>query len=130
MENLDRTPTCVSPRMKQQIGALQAIFKSNPGAARALKDAVQKEPLSTFYHLDHMKEFTKNSIEELNEFFQGYRILCVCGRIDSVKIWDLYAENHKGIALRILPNEEKDSKFKLFRKVEHRERMPCLYDSG
>ena len=90
----------------------------------------KRSSLSAFYDIDHIKEFTNNSIKELNEFFQGYRILCVSESIDSVKMWELYAENHKGIALRILPNEEKDSKFKLFRMVEYHDKRPSLYEGG
>jgi hypothetical protein len=32
----------------------------------------------------------------------------------SAKMWSGYAENHKGIALRIEPNVAKDSKFQRF----------------
>lgn len=59
---------------------------------------------------------------------QDYRVLCVSTHRDSDKMWSSYAENHKGIVLRIEPNVEKDSKFQLFRRVEYREKRPPLYD--
>jgi hypothetical protein len=43
-------------------------------------------------------------------------------------MWISYAENHKGIALRIEPNLGKDSKFQLFRPVIYRETRPPLYE--
>jgi len=48
--------------------------------------------------------------------------LCVTTHKDSEKMWSGYAENHKGIALRIEANVAKDSKFQLFRKVTYREK--------
>jgi hypothetical protein len=43
-------------------------------------------------------------------------------------MWSEYAENHKGIALRIEPNIAKDSKFQRFQPVIYRENRPALYD--
>ena len=43
-------------------------------------------------------------------------------------MWSGYAENHKGIALRIEPTVVKDFKFQRFRPVEYREIRPPLYD--
>jgi hypothetical protein len=39
-------------------------------------------------------------------------------------------ENHKGIALRIEGNVDKDSKFQLCKSVTYREKRPPLYDGG
>jgi hypothetical protein len=43
-------------------------------------------------------------------------------------MWFAYAENHKGIVLRIEPNIAKDSKFQRFLPVIYREKRPPLYD--
>jgi hypothetical protein len=59
---------------------------------------------------------------------QGYRILCVTTHKDSEKMWTGYAQNHEGIALRIEPNVEKDSKFQRFFPVQYRRARPSLYD--
>jgi hypothetical protein len=45
-------------------------------------------------------------------------------------MWSGYAENHKGIALRIEGNVDKASKFELFKPVTYREKRPSLYDGG
>ena len=47
-----------------------------------------------------------------------------------MKMWNVYAQQHEGIVLRILPNLEKNSKYALFRPVEYREKRPPLYDSA
>ena len=59
---------------------------------------------------------------------QGNRVLCVSTRKYSEELWSDYAENHKGVALRIEPNLAKDSKFQLFRPVIYREKRPPLYE--
>ena len=66
-------------------------------------------------------------IREINTH-ASYRILCVSERSDSVKMWNIYSQNHQGIVLRIFPSLKKDSKFSLFRKVEYRAKRPPLYD--
>ncbi|WP_338832654.1 DUF2971 domain-containing protein [Bradyrhizobium sp. 27S5] len=43
-------------------------------------------------------------------------------------VWSGYAENPKGIAIRIELNLAKDSKFQLFKPVVYREKRPPLYD--
>jgi len=45
-------------------------------------------------------------------------------------MWTRYAEDHKGIVLRILPNVAKDSKYQLFRPVTYQEKRPALYESA
>jgi hypothetical protein len=75
-----------------------------------------------------MRALAEAFVKEINEFMQDYRVLCVTNQVDSEKMWSNYAENHKGIALRIEPNFAKDSKFRLFRPVIYREKRPPLYD--
>jgi len=45
-------------------------------------------------------------------------------------VWSRYAQDHQGIALRILPNAEKDSKYQLFRPVAYRKTRPPLWESA
>jgi hypothetical protein len=68
------------------------------------------------------------SLKEINEYMQATRVLCVTTHKDSEKMWFGYAENHKGIALRIKPNLARDSKFQLFRRVIYREKRSPLYE--
>ena len=48
-----------------------------------------------------MRERSKAYIKEINQFMQDYRVFCVSAHRDSEKMWYGYAENHKGIMLRI-----------------------------
>jgi hypothetical protein len=82
------------------------------------------------FDLDHLKKSNEALIREINEFLQGYRVLCVSEIIDSDKMWTSYADNHQGIALKILPSLDKDSKFSLFRKVEYSAKRPALFDNA
>ena len=59
---------------------------------------------------------------------QGHRVFCVTTHKYSEKMWCGYAENHKGVALRIEANIARGSKFQLFRPVEYREQRPPPYD--
>lgn len=43
-------------------------------------------------------------------------------------MWSGYAENHKGIALRIEPNVAKDSKFQRFEPVVYYAKRPPLHN--
>ena len=58
-----------------------------------------------------MRALFEVCLKEINEFMQGYRVLCVTAHLESEKMWSKYADNHKGIALRIEPNLAKGSKF-------------------
>lgn len=129
LENIDTPPTCANPQTKAKIALMQGALKKNPNAAKILREANEKEPLSSFYNVDHMKERNRSFIKELNEFMQGHRILCVSKRNDSEKMWDIYAQDHHGILLRILPNSKKDSKYELFREVAYSATRPPLYES-
>ena len=75
-----------------------------------------------------MRAQAEACVEEINEFMQGHRVLCATAHLESEKMWSKYADNHKGIALRIEPNLAKGSKFQLFRPVIYREKRPSLYD--
>ena len=45
-------------------------------------------------------------------------------------MWSGYAENHKGVVLRIEASVAKDSKFQLFRPVTYRQKRPSLYENA
>jgi hypothetical protein len=125
LEHLNDPPTCSSP-MREKLEAIQYIYRTNPKAADIIKAELKKG--APLYDVEHMRERAKVHIADINEFMQGFRILCVSTHRDSEKMWSGYAENHKGIALRIEPNVAKDSKFQLFRPVTYRETRPPLYD--
>ncbi len=126
LRHLDKEPTCSSP-MKEKIKVIQHIYRANPDAAEQIR-AELMNPGKPIYDVEYHRESAKVFIEEINEFMQGYRVLCVSTHKDSEHMWTEYAENHKGVSLRIQPNLAKDSKFKLFRPVVYREKRPPLYE--
>lgn len=128
LQHLDDPPTCSSP-MREKVALIQYIFRTNPKAPEIVKAELSKEGGKPIYDVEHMREWAREFIKEINEFMQDYRVLCVTTHKDSEKMWVGYAENHKSIALRIEPNGAKDSKFQLFRSVEYRKERPSLYDS-
>jgi hypothetical protein len=77
--------------------------------------------------VEDVRSLAQSMIDGVNEFMQDYRVLCVTTHKDSEKMWSGYAEDHKGIALRIQGNGAKDSKFQLFRPVTYREARPTIY---
>lgn len=127
LQHLNDPPTCSSP-MREKVALIQHVYRTNPKAAEVVKAELVKEGGKPIYDVEHMRERAKDFVKEINEFMQDYRVLCVTTHKDSDKMWCGYAENHKGIALRIEPNVAKDSKFQLFRPVEYRETRPPLYD--
>jgi hypothetical protein len=70
--------------------------------------------------VEHMRARSESHVKEINEFMQKWRIFCVSTLNDSERMWFAYAENHKGIVLRIEPNIAKDSKFQRFLPVIYR----------
>ncbi len=126
LRHLDEEPTCSSP-MKEKIRAIQQVYRANPGAADLVR-AELMNPGEQIYDVEYHRDKAQAHIAEINEFMQGYRVLCVSIHKDSERMWTEYAEKHKGVCLRIQPNLAKDSKFQLFRPVMYREKRPPLYE--
>lgn len=127
IRNLEHEPTCASP-MREQLLAIQAIIKANPGN-KAILSAGLDQARGDIYDVEHMKRITATFVDEINEFLQSYRVLCVTQNVHSTRMWDEYAQGHRGIAIRIEPNLEKDSKFKLFKEVKYQGDRPTVYES-
>lgn len=128
LQHLNEPPTCNSP-IKEKLVLLQHVFRANPEAAKVVNAELAKES-TPVYNVEHMRARGEAFIKEINEFMQGCRVLCVTTQKNSEEMWSVYAENHKGIALRIEPNVEKDSKFQLFRPVIYNEKRPALYNDS
>lgn len=124
IDNLNTPVTCPSP-MKEQVAQLQSLLKRDPGFLAEVKRHQSNEG-----EIDSSEMVATRFIEELNESMQDYRVLCVTSELNSEYMWRTYAEAHKGIALRIEPNIEKDSKFQLFKSVMYRKRRPALYKNA
>ncbi|MCW0235931.1 MAG: DUF2971 domain-containing protein [Ferrovibrio sp.] len=127
--HVNHPPTCDSP-MKQQVEILQRVFLERPDAIEIIKAEWNREGQEPVYDLEHMHQVCVDFIRYINGFLQEHRVLCVTVHKESEKMWHEYAEGHKGIALRIEPNEQKDSKFKLFRPVQYRETRPPFYEDS
>lgn len=127
LQHLNHIPTCASP-MKEKVALIQEVYRANPGAADVVRGEQARRGLLGVYDVEHMRARSRMFVAEINEFMQGFRVLCVSTRRDSEEMWTRYAQNHMGIMLRIEPNLAKDSKFQLFRPVTYSEKRPPLYD--
>jgi hypothetical protein len=127
LKHLSDSPTIANPKMRASIAVMQRVFRENPGAVKIVQDEMRK---SKVFSLGQMQEKNKEFVEEINNFMQGYRILCVSTLNDSKRMWERYAQSNEGVVLRIVPNLEKDSKFALFRAVEYQDARPPLYESA
>jgi hypothetical protein len=129
MRHLDDPPTCLNAGLRDKVTLLQTIFKANPEAARLIKEVKARGRVPEVFDPKQMKARNASFVEETNQHMQGFRILCVSKCNDSEEMWKRYAEDHKGIVLRITPNVAKDSKYQLFAPVTYHDSRPALYDS-
>jgi hypothetical protein len=127
IKNLDKSPTC-SAGLKEKVALIQHIYRQNPKAADAIREIKKNDTACTVFDVEHMRARSQGHVKEINDFMQGYRVLCVSTDNRSDSMWWSYAQQHQGIALRIEPSIEKDSKFQLFRPVVYRASRPPLYD--
>jgi hypothetical protein len=125
--NLDKPPTC-SAELKAGVALIQHIYRHNPKAADAIREIKKNDTASAVFDVEHMRARSQAHVKWINDFMQGYRVLCVSTDNRSERMWWNYAQQHQGIALRIEPSFEKDSKFQLFRPVVYRAARPPLYD--
>ncbi|MFQ5508261.1 MAG: DUF2971 domain-containing protein [Leptospirillia bacterium] len=126
LRNLGKDVTCHSP-MKEKVEALQKIYRANPKAA-GLAQAKRLNAGEQNDCVEYYRNLAWSHIAEINEFMQGYRVLCVTTHKDSERMWNEYADRHTGVAIRIQPHLAKDSKFQLFRPVTYQEKRPPVYE--
>jgi hypothetical protein len=116
LQHLSDPPTCNSP-MNAKIALIQQAFLTNPRAADKIKSELIKEGREPTFDIGYMRKRAEEFLKDINERMQAIRVLCVTTHKDSEQMWCGYADNHKGIALRIEPNVAKDSIFQRFRPV-------------
>lgn len=128
LRHLANEPTCGSP-MKEKIKIIQQAYRENPGVAGLVRAELMNlgKPI---YNVEYYRDIVQAQITEINEFMQGYRVLCVSTHKDSERMWIEYAEKHKGVSLRIQQNLARNSKFQLFRPIIYREKRPPLYEDA
>ncbi len=107
MNNLDAAPTCASP-MQEKLGAIQAALRADPSAVERMRAETLEGAMNGIYDMERLRWTGEATIKDVNEFMQGWRVLCVSTLRDSEKMWSDDAESHKGIALRIEPDVTKD----------------------
>src|SRR5258707_1322369 len=127
LAHLDDPPACASP-MREKLALIQQAYRNNPKASELVKAELAKADAKPLYDVEHMRGRAQTHIKEINDFMQRWRVLCVTTNKDSERMWSEYAENHKGIVLRIEPNVAKDSHFQCFQPVIYRDKRPPFYD--
>lgn len=125
-KNSGKEPTC-KRQFQDNVRKLQALCRQ-PNGLQILKNVLQEETTESLFDIKHLTEFSSKFIDGINEFMQKFRVFCICEIFDSPRMWEEYAENYQGIALRVHPNIDKDSKFARLRKVEYRPQRPALFD--
>lgn len=123
LRNLDRPPVCEEPN-RTKIMMLQQVFRTNPEAVELSKRHGRDQQA---HDVEGFRTRADALLAELNRSLQTWRVFCATTDIASELMWEQYAQNHQGIALRIVPSRSKDSKFQLFRAVEYFEKRPPLY---
>jgi hypothetical protein len=126
VENPDAPPTCLE-KLRPKVAELQKIFQADPSVARAVKDGVKRDPARNGFNADYWRARSEALVADTNEFMQGHRVLCVATDKASERMWKDYAQDHRGVVLRIEPNVAKDSKFQKFAPVTYQEKRPSIY---
>ena len=127
LKNINNPPTCTNANMRIKVGLIQEAFRNNPDAAEIVKAAKANDVIGDVFDLDRMKKSNEALIREINEFLQGYRVLCVSERINSDEMWTCYADNHQGVGLEFSLTLRKIQNFRSFAKLNTAQRGPrCL----
>lgn len=124
--NLYAPPTC-PPRLRPAVVTLQKLFREKPELAATVAAELKKDPEKGGFGVEAWRTRSDAFVKETNEFLQNYRVFCVTTDKASERMWKEYAEAGKGIALRITPSLEKDSKFQLFSPVKYLEKRPPIF---
>ncbi len=130
LTNIDRPATCSSASMRQTVTKLQDIFRANSKAASIFVQELKKKPELLKLDVSNVEQLAQSTIDGVNEMMRRHRVFCVTTERDAEEMWSGYAEDHKGIAMRVLAGPGRDSKFELFRPVSYREKRPTIYRDG
>ncbi|WP_316171519.1 MULTISPECIES: DUF2971 domain-containing protein [unclassified Bradyrhizobium] len=125
-ENLYAPPTC-APRLRQAVITLQKNFREKPELAPIVAAELKKDPGKGGFGVEAWRTRSDAFVKETNDFLQSYRVFCVTTDKASDRMWKEYAQADQGIALRITPSVEKDSKYLMFRQVTYQETRPPVF---
>lgn len=126
MANLYAPPTC-APGQQPTVVKLQAMFRANPQLGPIVKAGLKKDPENAGLGIEAWRTRSEAFVNETNAFMQNYRVFCVTTDKASERMWKEYAQEHQGLALRITPNVEKDSKYLKFAPVTYQEKRPPIF---
>lgn len=126
VENPHAAPTC-SEKLKPKVAELQKIFRENPKAADAVREGIKQSPSAVGFDREQWRTRSDAFVNEINDFMQNNRVFCVTTDKASDRMWREYAQEDQGIALRIEPSIEKDSKFQKFAPVTYQETRPPVF---
>lgn len=126
MANLYAPPTCL-PKQRPTVTTLQTIFRAHPERANVVKQGLREDPEKSGLSLDYWKTHSDAFVKQTNDFMQDYRVFCVTTDKASERMWKEYAQEDQGIALRIEPSVEKDSKYLKFAPVTYQEKRPPVF---
>jgi hypothetical protein len=76
LQHLNDPPTCSSP-MREKLALIQYGYRNNPGLVEKMKADLAKMGRKPLYDVEHMRARSEAFINEINEFMQGYCVLCV-----------------------------------------------------
>jgi hypothetical protein len=124
--NLYAPPTC-SPRLRPSVITLQKTFREKPELAPIVAAELKKDPEKGGFGIEAWRTRSDGFVNETNEFLQSYRVFCVTTDKASGRMWKEYAQADRGIALRVTPSVEKDSKYLMFRPVTYQAVRPPIF---
>lgn len=126
MANLYALPTCPQKQRPAAV-TMQMTFRANPQLAPIVAAGLKKDPEKAGLGIEAWKTRSEAFVNETNAFMQNYRVFCVTTDKASERMWKEYAKKHQGIALRITPSVEKDSKYLKFAPVTYQEKWPPIF---
>ncbi|MCJ9700334.1 DUF2971 domain-containing protein [Bradyrhizobium sp. SHOUNA76] len=126
MANLYAPPTC-APKLRPAVVTMQMTFRANPQLAPIVAAGLKEDPEKAGLGIEVWKTRSEAFVNETNAFMQNYRVFCVTTDKASERMWKEYAKEHQGIALRITPSFEKDSKYLKFAPVTYQEKRPPIF---
>ena len=97
--NLENLPTAYNAPLRHQIEQMQIAIRADPAIVEEIERQIGTETSAEIYDLAHMELITSEFLSWMNEFLQGYRVLCVSSSKSSIQMWDKYTDDHKGVVL-------------------------------
>jgi hypothetical protein len=105
----------------------QAIKNATPEQREALKEELSRTPVNSLYDLTKLRLLNNDTVEAIQSSMNTFGVFCSTKNHDSLLMWAHYAQAHKGVVLRFLPDKSKDSFFLASRPVKYSKERPLFY---